>query len=223
MIANRPYIIYSLPKSRPTQALIGRRIRKAFDNASSFIENCTTAKTNQPDSLRLTAYSAFWEDESTRYSEDLINNTTKKFGEGLGKPSGLVYPSEQSHEQKIIEWNLNPTDLYHAIEFLDQNAPFPKFNLGPIELIIIYNFKLIDLLSNTELPDQQQTSNILIWLSRSNCCIMTLCFPFESADKRFYDYLNRLTPFLPCKLEQKYLRLVQPNKNNILNKFTKIK
>lgn len=223
MIAIRPYILYSLPKSRTTQALTGKKIKKAFENVSSFLENCTTANSNKPNSLRLLAYTAFGKDESMDYSNKLIKDTNIKFGQGVLKPIGFMYPSGQPLEQKQIEWTLDPIDLNPAIEFLKQREPFQKFNLGPIELIISYDFKLVDLASNSEFPNQQYTSHILVWLSRSNCCNLTLSFPFESATKSFYEYLDKLTPLLPCKLELKYLRIGQANKQGTFNKFTKIK
>ena len=222
MIATHPFILYSLPKSRTTQSLFGRRIRKAFNNVSSFLEHCTTADTNRPKSLRLSAYTALGIDESIEYANELIQDTISKFGKGKISPIGFFYPSGQPIEQKIFEWTLNPKDLDTAIEFLEEKELFPKFNLGPIELLITYNFKLCDLESNAELPNQQYNSDILVWLSRSNNCSLTLYLPFETADKKFYDYLDKLTPLLPCKLERRYLRLGQANKQKTSNKYTKL-
>lgn len=66
-----------------------------------------------------------------------------------------------------------------TVSYLIKGEPYQKFNLGPIELIVSYDFKLVDLNSKKEFPDQQYTSSILIWLSRTNSCNLTLCMPFE--------------------------------------------
>lgn len=222
MIAIRPYILYSLPKSRTTQALIGRKIDKSFQNVRKFIDSCTDANPDIPSKLWIVAYSAFGENESNDYVNILIENTSKLFGQGIKTPIGFKYPSGQPHEQNKIEWTLTSDDLNKAIDYLIQGEPYEKFNLGPIELIISYDFKLVDLDSKKELPEQQYTSSILIWLSRTNSCNLSLCMPFDEPDSRFYEYLDKIEPLLPCKLERKYLRRGQANKQKTMNKFEKI-
>jgi hypothetical protein len=222
MIANRPYILYSLPKSRTTQALIGRRIDKSFQSVRRFLDSCTNANPDLPSRISIVAYTAFGENESIDYANKIIEDTSKIFGQGTRTPIGFMYPSGQPHEQNKVDWTLTPDDLKKAMDYLINGEPYQKFNLGPIELIISYDFKLVDLDSKKELPDQQYTSSILIWLSRTNSCNLTLCLPFDKPDLRFYEYLDRIEPLLPCKLEKKYLRLGQANKQKTMNKFTKI-
>jgi hypothetical protein len=222
MIAIRPYILYSLPKSRTTQSLIGRRIDKSFQSVRRFLDSCTNANPDIPSRISIVAYTAFYENESIDYANKLIENTSKLFGQGIKSPIGFMYPSGQPHEQNKIEWTLTPDDIKKAIDYLIQGEPYQKFNLGPIELIISYDFKLVDLDSKVELPDQQYTSSILIWLSKTNSCNLTLCMPFDKPDSRFNEYLDRIESLLPCKLERKYLRLGQANKQKTMNKFEKI-
>ena len=56
MVATRPYIIYSLPKSRTTQALTGGKIEKAWANVERFLTTCTNADLNNPINIYLRGY-----------------------------------------------------------------------------------------------------------------------------------------------------------------------
>ncbi len=222
MIALKPYILYSLPQSRESQAIIGRKIEKSFMNVSRFLETCTSTQSNLPKSISLQAFTAYGEDESSEDSEKIIYDTIKFFGEGVTEPIGYKYPSGQPHEQKSIQWDLKQSDLKSAIDLLKQGEPYPKFNLGPLDLIVSYEFKLIDLETRIELSDQQYSSSILIWLSRTCSCNLTLWFPFNEPTDSFYSYFTMIEQIAPCKLDKKYLRLVMPNKKKTNNVYKKI-
>eukprot|EP01012_Entosiphon_sulcatum_P061302 TRINITY_DN86765_c0_g1_i1.p1 TRINITY_DN86765_c0_g1~~TRINITY_DN86765_c0_g1_i1.p1 ORF type:complete len:100 (+),score=0.69 TRINITY_DN86765_c0_g1_i1:85-384(+) len=98
----------------------------------------------------------------------------------------------------------------------------PKYNLGPVELVISYDFKLIDTKTKTELEYQQYTSSLLIWLTRSNCVSPSLCFPFSQPDNEFWNYIKSVESLIPFKLDRKYLRLVKANKKGTANTFSKL-
>ena len=102
------------------------------------------------------------------------------------------------------------------------NSPMPKSNFGPLELFFTYNFKLIDPTNRILLQNQEQISSLLIWFSRGKACSPTIYFPHEQADKNFWDYIDSLVPYLPFKLEEKYLRLAHVNKQGEVNFFKKI-
>ncbi len=223
MIVDKPFIFYSLPKSRTTQQLIGgRRIEKAWDNVCAFLIACTTARLAQPTSISITAYSAYEGDTHPEIADKIIADTKQLFGEGETAPISYSYPSGIPDKYTKTEWRLEQTDLKKAVEYLKNGQPWHKFTFGPIDLIISYHFKLIDPITKTELPNQDLSSSILVWLSRSCYCSPDFCFPFDQPNNHFYDYLKLIDSFLPFKLENKYLRLGRPNKRKTAYIFNKI-
>jgi len=224
MIADQPFIFYSLPKSRTTQQLSGgRKIEKAWENVCAFLNNCTTTGPDQPTSISLTAYTAFTGDENPEIADRIIADTKQFFGGGQTDPIAYSYPSGVPDSQTKTEWRLEKQDLKKVVDYLINGQPWHKFTFGPIELIISYDFKLIDPVTQTELNNQNINSSIMIWLSRSCVCSPDLCLPFENSSKEFYNYLKQIEEFLPFKLEHKYLRLGRPNKTKSAHIFTKLK
>jgi hypothetical protein len=223
MIASRPFIFYNLPKSRTTQALNGRKIEKAWGNIKLFLANTTTANIEMPRSIDLTGYSASEEfGESPILADNVLKGAQKAFGAGEISPVSYHYPSGIPSKQIKIEWDLSSNDLSKSIDYMIKGQPWPKYNLGPLELIISYYFKLIDPISKVELPNQQFESSILIWLTRSNYASPMLYFPFEEPGNSFWDYVNKIEPFLPFKLERKYLRLGRSNKKGTSVIYSKL-
>lgn len=223
MVATRPYIIYTLPQSRTTQALIGGKIEKVWANVERFLTTCTNADLDNPNSIYLTGFTADEEHgEHPELADKLINKTKEIFGNGVTNTTGYLYPANTPLRQTKTEWKLTPKDLAKALKFMISGQPYPKYNLGPIELIVSYDFKLIDTVSKIELPNQQYTSSVLLWLTKSNCVAPSLCFPFAEPSKEFLDYTNSIEKFLPFKFDKKYLRLGRSNKKGTSNMFSKI-
>ena len=224
MRAEKPFIFYSLPKSRTTQQLIGgRKIEKAWDNICSFLTNCTTTKPEELTRISLIAYTAFQGDPNPEIADQIIKETKQLFDNGQTDPVSYAYPSGIPDRQTKTEWNIEVKDLQKAIDYLIKGQPWPKFTLGPVELIITFYFKLIDPTTKAEIPNQEEQSSLLIWLSRNCICSPDFYFPFEQADENFKRTIERLEPFLPFKLEEKYLRLGRPNKAKTLYTFNKLK
>jgi len=223
MIASRPYIFYSLPKSRTTQSLPGKKIEKVWNNIQLFLNACTTAEIENPTSIYLHGYSAAEDHgESPELAQEVLEYTKSIFGAGVTSSIGNLYPQNIPLKQTVTDWDLDAGDLKKVIDFMIKGQPWPKYNLGPVELILSYDFKFINMASKVELPNQQFTSSLLIWLSRSNCVSPSLCFPFEEPDGKFWSYIDSIEPFLPFKLEQKYLRLGRSNKKGTSNVFSKL-
>ena len=223
MVATRPYIIYSLPKSRTTQALIGGKIEKVWANIELFLKNCTNADTDNPNSIYLTGYTADEDHgEHPELADKLINRTKASFGDGVTKTIGYLYPANTPLRQTKTEWKLLPKNIEKALEFMISEQPYPKYNLGPLELIISYDFKLVDSETKIELPHQQFTSSVLLWLAKSNCVAPSLCFPFVEPNKEFWNYTDSIKKFIPFKFETKYLRLGRANKKCTSNVFSKL-
>lgn len=223
MIAIRPYIIYSLPQSRTTQALKGGKIEKVWANVQRFLSTCTTTNYENPNSIKLVGYSAD-EDHSEQPEpvDEILKRTQTLFGIGATSPLGYHYPSNIPTRQTKTEWELAPKDLINAIDYIIKGQPYPKYNLGPIELILSYDFKLIDSVSKIELHNQQFPSSLLIWLTRSNCVSPSFCFPFTEPSHAFWEYMSSIENFIPFKFDKKYLRLGRMNKKGTANMFSKI-
>jgi hypothetical protein len=223
MIALRPFILYTLPKSRTTQALNGTKIEKAWENIKLFLANATTANIELPKSIYMMGYSASEEfGESPILADQVLGKAQKVFGLGETSPASYHYPSGIPSKQIKIQWDLTSNDLTKSIDYMIKEQPLPKYYIGPLELIISYYFKLIDPISKIELPNQQFESSILIWLSRSNCISADLYFPFEEPDNKFENYISKIEPFLPFKFERKCLRLGRPNKKGTAIVYSKL-
>ena len=223
MIAEKPFIFYSLPKSRTTQQLIGgRKIEKAWDNVSNFLTNCSTTTPDEPARISLTAYTAFHGDPNPEIADKIIQETKQLFSCGQTKPVSYAYPSGIPDSQTRTEWDIDTKDLQKAIDYVVKGQPWPKFTLGPVELLVTFDFKLLDPTTKTELPNQEQKSNLMIWLTRNCVCSPDFYFPFGQADENFKSAIEKIEPFLPFKLEQKHLRLGRPNKDKTRYKFSKL-
>ena len=223
MIALRPYILYRLPISKTTQALKGGKIEKVWTNVSNFLTTCTNADINNPENIYLVAYSAS-EDfgEHTEQANRIIDTTKEVFGEGIIETIGYLYPENTPLKQTKTVWQLTSNDLDKALNFIIGLQPLPKYNLGPIELIIFYDFKLIDQTTKIELPHQQYPSSLLLWLTRSNCVSPSLCFPFKQADEEFWQYIEKIEKSIPFNFDRKHLRLGKANKKGTANMFSKL-
>ena len=138
MIATRPYIIYSLPQSRTTQALIGGKIEKVWANVERFLRICTNADLDNPNSIYLTGYTADEDHgEDPKLADKLIKQTKEFFGNGVTDTIGYLYPPNTPLRQTKTEWKLTSKDLGKALKFTISGQPYPKYNLGPLELIVL--------------------------------------------------------------------------------------
>jgi hypothetical protein len=203
MIAEKPFIFYSLPKSRTTQQLIGgRKIEKAWDNVCSFLTNCTITNPEQPTRISLTAYTAFQGDPNPEIADKIIQETKQLFDSGQTEPVSYAYPSGIPDRQTKTEWNIETRDLQKAIDYMVKGQPWPKFTFGPIELLVTFDFKLLDPTTKTELPNQEEKSSLMIWLSRNCVCSPDLYFPFEQADENFKRTIEKLSRFCHLNLKK---------------------
>jgi hypothetical protein len=216
MIGTHPCILYMLPKSRTTQAFLDRnKIEKIWKNIDSFLNTCTTTSINQPESITLTAYSAVKGDNNPEIATRIQLDAQSAFGKGETFKMGRDFPTETI-------WKLSNLELSKAIDYIQKGQPWPKFAFGPIELLINYDFKLVDLTTKTELPYQENTSNLMIWLSKSCCCAPNFWLPFAEPNEKFSSYLRSIEPFLPFKFEPKYFKLGRPNKGGTAYVFKKL-
>jgi hypothetical protein len=222
MIGTQPCILYSLPKSNPAQAIAGKKIENVWNKVELFLNNCTTANSKLPLNIELFGYSAdIQHNEDSILANEKIANALKVFGEGKITHVSYQYPSGIPSEQVKIEWSLETSDLHNALNFMINEQPQPKYNFGPLELMLSYNFKLIDPVSKIELPGQELKSNILIWLSRLNSVNANIWFPFKEVNDEFLMYTKSIESYFPFKFNIKYLKLARPNNKGTAYIFKK--
>ena len=218
----RPYIVYSLSKDRTTQKFNRSKFKDIINDLRHFFQNCTTTNINEPNTLELTAYTAYDTTDPAEALNEIINKTKERFGISDKEPIAYHYPSGEPDVTSQYTWKFSKDKLQEVIQYIIDNSPMPKSNFGPLQLFISYNFKLIDINSKVELVNQEYTSIFCIWFSRGKSCSPTIFFPFEQADKDFWTYVDSIKPFLPFNLEEKYLRIAHVNKQGEVKSFKKI-
>jgi hypothetical protein len=216
MIATKPFIQYTIPKSRTTQAFIHKNdIKQVWEDVSSFLLNCTTTKADSPVKIELSAYEPYKDDLHPEKAMKFIDELKKIFGEGETEPIAEGYPNETN-------WQLEKKDLQKAIDYLLIGRPWPRFTFGPVELLIIYDFWLVDPSTKKQLPGQELSSNLMVWLGRKCCSNTDLYFPFEKATEEFTSYVTTFEKHLPFVFEKKYLRTGRPNKDKTAHIYSKL-
>src|SRR5690606_9628504 len=151
MFTEKPFIFYSLPKSRTTQQLIrGRKIDKAWDNVCNFLTNCTTATPDKPTKILLTAYSAFPGDSNPEIAAKIIQETKHLFHSRKSEPVSYAYPSGVPDKQIVTEWIIKDKELLQSIDYLSKGQAEPNLSLGPAELMTAFYFKLTDPITTTD-------------------------------------------------------------------------
>lgn len=217
------YIVYSLSKDRTTQKFNKSKFKDIIKDIEVFLQSFTMTNIQEPDKVELRAYTAYDETDPSDVLLGIIKKTTERFGLSISEPLSYNYPSGQPDSTTKYTWTFSKDKLNEAVKYIIDNSPMPKSNFGPLELFFTYDFKLIDPTNRTLLQNQEQTSSMLIWFSRGKACSPTMYFPHEQADKNFWDYIDSLVPYLPFKLEEKYLRLAHVNKQGEVSSFKKIK
>lgn len=76
----RPYIIYSLSKDRTTQRFIKSRFQDIIKDIEIFFRNCTTTNISEPDTLELTACTAYDATDPVEVLNEIIKKTSERFG-----------------------------------------------------------------------------------------------------------------------------------------------
>lgn len=218
----RPYIVYSLSKERTTQKFNKGKYHDILRDIENFFQNCATTNISELTSLELTAFSAYDSTDPAEILKEIIKKTSECFGESHKEPIAFHYPSGEPHSTSKYTWTFSKDRLLEVVQYVADNTPMSKSSLGPLEILFTYDFKLVDPVSKNELENQEHLSSLLVWFSRGKSCSPTLFFPFEKADKNFWDYVDKIIPYLPFQLEEKYLRIAHVNRNGEVKSFKKI-
>jgi hypothetical protein len=218
----KPYIVYSLPKDRTTQKFNKSKFQDILKAIDNFFQNCTTASISELDRLELTAYTAYNATDPSEALNNIIKKTSERFGASDKEPVAFHFPSGEPDSTNKYTWSFTKDRLQEVLQYVIDQSPMPKSSFGPLELFITYHFKLVDPISKNELENQEYISNLLVWFSRGKSCSPTLFFPFENPDKNFWGYIDKIIPYLPFQIEEKYLRIANVNKQGEVRSFKKI-
>jgi hypothetical protein len=216
----QPYIVYSLSKDQTTQRFRKNKFHDILEDIDNFLIACTTSNVHDPDSLELHVYEN--NQDSASFLSRVLDIAKGHFGVGEKSPIAFNYPSGEPDSRNKHVWTLSGNKFQDALQFISSNSPMPKSDFGPIEVFFSYNFKLLDINTGNELQNQEHFSNFCIWFSRSKLISPTIFFPFESPDENFWNYLDKITDILPFKIDEKYLRIANVNRQGEVKSFKKI-
>ena len=132
MKIERPYIVYSLSKERTTQAMTSRKLNLAWEAIKHFINTYTERDAEKPDSIELTAYTAYEKTDPLERLHEIIKHTQAVFGEG--ELSEFVKSPEGITTNRVI-WKLPNEQLIQVIDYLYKGQALVKSSFGPLELV----------------------------------------------------------------------------------------
>ncbi len=210
------YIQYSVSNSRTVQSVREKGTELAWLKLGFFLKQFTTATADNPDdsswdSIELHIFNGFEDLKTEDKCWTAINLANEKLGSGqiINVQQPQLY---KNPPKKETIWRLKKEKFIDAVDILINGDPWPKQELGPIELTFHYKFDLTDSKTKKALEGQTTKSDIIFWLTRNSVCSPTLNFPFRQPDKDFWDYVKEIEPYLPFKFDPKNLRLVTRNK-----------
>lgn len=195
-----PFIAYDPPDGG--QPLRGSPL-DAWQRTARFLQHCTTARPERPQSLKLTVYEPAGMDPAEWYVPTM-QAARERFGiaERRAWATGV-------EELYCTEWDLEPAQSDAARTFLAEGEPWPKTAVGPAEVLIGYTFRWIDLHSGEPLPGQeparrahagQAESSLLLGLGRRSWFMLLARFPFATAGADFIGYLEQIGAHVPARL-----------------------
>lgn len=193
-----PFIAYEPPHGG--QNLRIRRIAEVWERIARFLTTCTDADLTAPAWPKLTLYEPASSDPSEWFVPTLAA-VQETFGPGRRRAWTAGVREDYCHE-----WNLTPADATRARRLLESGDPWPRMNIGPLDLWLSFSFRWTDTQSGSVLPGQeperrahppQATSGLLLTLSSTSSVNLDGRFPFAEPSQAFVEYVARVAPFLP--------------------------
>lgn len=185
----------------------GQPLRGSPDDAwrrtARFLEHCTTARPDRPQSVKLTIYEPSGVDPDEWYRPTLAA-AKDRFG-----PAERRAWATGADELYCTEWDLDAARVGATRTFLAEGEPWPRTAVGPAEVLIGYAFHWIDLASGNLLPGQeaarrahphQAESTLLLGLGRRSWMMLLGRFPFQAANADFITYLEQVAEYVPVRL-----------------------
>jgi hypothetical protein len=195
-----PFIAYDPPDG-------GQRLRgshaAACRRVARFLRRCTTARPDRPQELKLTIYEPTG-DDAREWLVPTLAAVDRQFGPGERRAWATGVD-----ELYLREWELDPASLLSARQFLTDGEPWPRTAVGPVEVMIGYSFRWLDLRTGDPLPGQepaqramagQAESCLLLGLGRQSWLLLLARFPFAAPNADFIAYVEQVAPFLPVRL-----------------------
>lgn len=208
----KPTICYFLSKNRTTQKFNTKKYQDILISIDYFLQNCALKNSVKLSELQLIAY----DNNNDSYSMNLINSLINRYGITEIAPVAYDYLNWISLYGNKYTWKFTEDKLNDLINFLSSNSPLKKQDFDSLEIFFVYDFKLFNQ------NNVWWNSSLLVWLSRTNRCSPHLNFPFNTPDKKFWDYIDSITPFLPFTLDEKSLRLQHLNNLWEISSYKKI-
>ena len=220
MIAERPFILYSLPTQRMNQRLKdGNNIQLIWDRVNTFLDKCAIQTDHFPN-FEVYGYSGIEGDVSFEETNRVIDDLFEMFGKPktTSKCYHIINGKEYIHP--YYNWEIKKSKLNDAIDYI-LKKPWNKKTKEPILMIVTFGFYFKDTITNIKLPNQQYGSQFSIWLSKTCSVCPDLFIPFEGPTDQFESYMKQIEEYLPFKIEEKQYRIGQANKKGTANRFIK--
>ncbi|SFM62146.1 hypothetical protein SAMN05428949_0203 [Chitinophaga sp. YR627] len=180
-----PYILYSIRTDAFQQPMKKLTLPALWAETKQFLQDFTTAATDQPERIVLDIYPAF----------DL-----RQLGPQLAGVTGITGTSGTGNL-----WTIENSKLEQAIAGLEAIQEHLTIQPPKMELRILYKFYLKHK-DNGVLPRQELQSSLELSFSKRHHCSPILFFPFSDSTPDFWAYLDTIKPSLPFELKEDFLR-----------------
>ncbi len=207
-----PFIAYEPPYG-------GQSLRlghaEAWRRVERFLAACTDANLAAPARATLAVYEA-----PLGVHPGWLNPTLEAANRLFGAGTRRAFTSGVRQDFRH-EWTLDSDAAASGRAYLQGGEPWPRAEIGPVELTLSYAFRWVDL--NTKLPlggqtadlrahPQQAVSELLVGLGPRSWVSLSGRFPFPAVDELFLGFLERVAPFMPIRLLEGRFRLWRPTK-----------
>jgi len=211
-MSKRAFITYSSIYGGQSFKLKNKR--KAFFAVLDFLTASTVF--DKPDEIEMEIF----ETPEKELDDILISSFEKLFGQGTRLLWLQHY--EGGDEEYKWEWRIAFDKVDECLDWFEKQTRFPNYFMQPTLKMNFY-FKWKTPRTSDLLPYQEEdSSSLLLFLSKTNTVILNLHFPFESVNEDFTALKEAVLKQLPVELKDKDFRLWVPCKNNETYKQRKI-
>ena len=205
------------------QAFKKRGIKLGYEMFIIFLNKLTNKK--NIDSMDLTIF------EENKYKNDdnyessaYVNQAIQLFGLSEKKLWCSNIDNNQKENEYSYTWSIKDDDFMKCINFAENQKPFPKYWIGPIQISISVDFtwKLYNIPKEQIIVDYFSNNHTILTLSKTNSIIMDFIFPFKTLNNKFYNLYNQIIADLPVNLSINKFRHYIPNKQNTDYKVRKL-
>ncbi len=171
----------------------------------------TVTDSNRLPQIELTVFECH-SDHQGYQSDEIVETAQRLFEAGQRKQWAAG-----AREEYNWTWQLDNRDLDKAIAFMTNSLRRHKYYIGPVQLLLSYDFKWVNPVTkqeyrfqNEEYMQQGLHTHVLLFLSKTNTIIPSLYFPFEEVNDEFMALKRQIDLLLPVDLKEKNFRLWIP-------------